>query len=189
MNVYIARAAFRAKCGKQSVGFVHWKIGLAADIEQCLVDLQAASPIPVEIVGALECADAVAAEAEREFKEWLADARVSGEWLSLNTRQTLAVHSLIENWPVASVRTFLGSLPKRIECNADIFRVQADYVPHAALHEARLQIKQLRAQVAESQEKVRISALTYKQVFDSAIEHLTEKYNKAIQSLQFRALH
>lgn len=190
MNVYVARAAFRAKSGRHTVGFVYWKIGRAVNVERAKSVLQTVSPIPVEIVGVLPCDKAQALQVERELKDYLADAQVSGGWYSMNTRQILAVHSLIENWPTtASVRSYLEKLPKRIDCEAAILRVQAEFVPHAALHEARLQIKQLRNEVLEAHGLVQKSALTYKQMFDSAIEVLTQKYNHAIQALQFRALH
>jgi Meiotically Up-regulated Gene 113 (MUG113) protein len=191
MNVYFARAAFKAKIGRQTAGFVHWQIGRAFNVERRKAALQAASPIPIEIIGVLDCESKQNAIAiERELRDYFSDAKVGDRWLSLSPRQTMIVHHLIEQWPkVSSIASFLNGLPKRIECEAKILRVDAEFVPHAALHEARLQIKQLRNQMAEAQEKVRLSALTYKQVFDSAIEHLTAKYNQAIQSLQFRALH
>lgn len=191
MNVYFVRAAFKAKHGRQTVGFVHWKIGRSVNVERRLAALQASSPVPVEMVGVLLCGSlAQAVAVESDLKDYFSDATVANGWLSFSPRQTMAVHALLKNWPrVPSVGAFLNGLPKRIDCDADTLRVNAEFVPHAALHEARLQVKQLRGQLAETQEKVRISALTYKQVFDSAIQLLTDKYNQAIQTLHLRALH
>lgn len=177
--VYFMRAFFRTKIGKHSVGFVHWKIGRTYNIERRRTTFQTACPVPIEVVGTLSCGGRGQSRAiERELHEYFSDCRVMGEWFSFSDRQTKSILALVERWPITQpIAAFLNDLPKQIECGVELPRIRTEFVPHAALHEARLQIKDLRDQLAAAERRAAESVEKCK----NAIDYLTDKYTQAIQ--------
>lgn len=113
--VYFVRACFLGKIGKQQFGFIHWKIGRTFNIERRLMAFQTASPVPIELIGTLACADrAQAVRLERDLHKYFGASRNLGEWFTFDHRKTKAVYALLNSWPIGnSVVDFMDAVPEQ----------------------------------------------------------------------------
>lgn len=84
-----------------------WKVGLAANVERRLRNLQTGCPFDLEVFGSLRCESAAQARDIEQRLHGLLDARRQrGEWFTLGAQDVIAIRSLIGAWPVGDLEAY-----------------------------------------------------------------------------------
>ena len=170
--VYFVRAVFKQGEGRKSCGFALWRFGRTVDVGRRLTVLRAACPVPLELAGAITCPTVnIAREAESQLLEQFGPA-----WFPMSVHQTRGIMALIRDWPIEVPLAAYLEDPPRVSSELDLAPIRSEFVPLAALHEARRETRIQRERAEKAERAARVMA----ERTDSIFGQLTDRVHGLI---------